>query len=130
MTPHPVPLYPADTQDLSPPIQITTSALDSPLPPCLIVASGQTISVLDRSYDVTASWAAWEGNGRATAIMERNGLLVAIGDEDGSRHPVLKIWDLTRADKRRGGPVMMRNVKVQHGQRPHPVSCALEGADG
>jgi hypothetical protein len=56
---------------------------------------------------------------------EAGGILVAIGEEEGSRWPVLKIWDLTREDKKKGGgggPVLMRNVKIQHGQRPHPVS--------
>lgn len=47
---------------------------------------------------------------------------MGIGDDD-SRYPVLKIWDLTREEKKKagGGPVLMRNVRIQHGQRPHPV---------
>jgi hypothetical protein len=55
--------------------------------------------------------------------------LVGIGEEEGSRWPVLKIWDLTREDKKRvgGGPVLMRNVRIQHGQRPHPVSRLAAG---
>lgn len=70
-------------------------------------------------------------------MLEAGGVLVAIGEEDGSRFPILKIWDLTREEKRKkgdtpaatatagpsGGPVLVRNVRIQNGQRPHPVSA-------
>lgn len=72
-------------------------------------------------------------------MLEAGGVLVAIGEEEGSRFPVLKIWDLTREEKRKksdvpgagaaagapagGGPVLVRNVRIQNGQRPHPVSA-------
>ena len=35
--------------------------------------------------------------------------------------PLLKIWDLEQKDKKTGSPVLLRSVKVQHGNRPHPV---------
>ena len=35
---------------------------------------------------------------------------------------MLKIWDLEHSDKKSGIPVLLRSVKVQHGNRPHPVS--------
>lgn len=59
---------------------------------------------------------------------------MGIGEEEGSRFPVLKVWDLTKDEKKRagGGPVLMRNVRIQHGQRPHPVgpdAYSVEVAD-
>ena len=75
----------------------------------------------------TRTFKAWDNNGRGTALLEAGGLLVGIGEEEGSRYPVLKIWDLSREEKKKagGGPVLMRNVRIQHGQRPHPVSGSL-----
>jgi vacuolar protein sorting-associated protein 11 len=35
--------------------------------------------------------------------------------------PLLKLWDLEQADKKLGSPALLRSVKVQHGNRPHPV---------
>lgn len=118
-------------QDLSPPILVSSTTHGSPLPSSLIISSGSTISVLARHLDVSISWTAWQGKGRATAMLESGGLLVVIGDEDGNRYPVLKIWDLTREDRRRkggaggGGPLLLRHVNIQHGQRPHPVSAKI-----
>jgi hypothetical protein len=117
--------YSADRQDLHPSAVICPTSPLSPLPPAIIVSSGQAITFVDRHLAAERSFTAWESNGRAIAMEEAGGILVAIGEEEGSRWPVLKIWDLTREDKKKGGvggPVLMRNVKIQHGQRPHPVS--------
>jgi hypothetical protein len=55
---------------------------------------------------------------------ERKGVLVTLGEEDGVRSPLLKIWDLEKVDKKLGlsTPVLLRSVKVQTSNRPHPVS--------
>lgn len=84
---------------------------------------------MDRHFTPTRTFRAWEENGKCTALIEAGGLLVGIGEDEGSRYPVLKIWDLTRDEKRRAnsGPVLMRNVRIQHGQRPHPVSTLRYG---
>jgi hypothetical protein len=60
-------------------------------------------------------------------MVERKGVLVTLGEEDGVRAPLLKVWDLERVDKKvgMGTPVLMRSVKVQTGNRPHPV-CRLK----
>jgi vacuolar protein sorting-associated protein 11 len=58
-------------------------------------------------------------------MVERRGVLVTLGDEDGVRSPLLKIWDLEKMDKKLGIPLLMRSVKVSAGNRPHPVSCFL-----
>ena len=57
-------------------------------------------------------------------MVERKGILVTLGEEDGVRSPLLKIWDLEKVDKKlgMGTPVLLRSVKVQTGNRPHPVS--------
>ncbi|WVW84968.1 hypothetical protein I302_107004 [Kwoniella bestiolae CBS 10118] len=126
---------PRSLSSLTPPIILTPTSSNSPLPPSLIVSSSSNITLLDRHFNVERTFRGWETNGRATALMEAGGLLVAIGEEEGSRWPVLKIWDLTREEKRKSatkdgngtaererGPVLVRNVRIQHGQRPHPVS--------
>lgn len=73
--------------------------------------------------------------------MEGGGILVTIGvrckellsltqqEEEESRFPVLKIWDLARDDRKLKRPVLMRSLKIQHGQRPHPVSLCDDGPD-
>jgi hypothetical protein len=55
-------------------------------------------------------------------MVERKGVLVTLGEEDGVRSPVLKIWDLEKMDKKLGTPVLLRSAKVSTGNRPHPVS--------
>jgi vacuolar protein sorting-associated protein 11 len=61
-------------------------------------------------------------------MVERKGVLVTLGEEDRVRSPLLKTWDLEKVDKKlsMGTPVLLRSVKVQTGNRPHPVSlCCL-----
>lgn len=122
---------PRALRDLTPPFVITATSPGSPLNPAVIVSSANSISILDRHFVPERTFTAWEGQGRTTALIEAAGILLAVGDEDGTRQPVLKIWDLTREDKRSpaGGPLLMRNVRIQQASgRPHPVSraaCAL-----
>ncbi|OCF37296.1 vacuolar membrane protein [Kwoniella heveanensis BCC8398] len=146
---------PRAIRTLTPPSIITPTSHDSPIPQSLIVSSGTSITILDRHFASERSFRAWETNGRAIALLEAGGLLVGIGEEEGSRWPVLKIWDLTREERRKVNsnagnaaaaapaaaangassssskadgaekerrPVLVRNVRIQHGQRPHPVS--------
>lgn len=96
----------------------------------VLISSSAEVCIIDRHLAVQRKFKAWEGTGRGTAQLEAGGMLVAIGEDEGSRYPVLKIWDLTRDEKKRagGGPVLMRNVKIQHGQRPHPVRIAPKSA--
>nr|XP_019013036.1 vacuolar membrane protein [Kwoniella pini CBS 10737]OCF51817.1 vacuolar membrane protein [Kwoniella pini CBS 10737] len=126
---------PRSIRTLTQPIILTPTSPNSPLPPSLIVSSSNNISIFDRHFNVERTFKAWENNGRATALLEAGGLLLAIGEEEGIRWPVLKIWDLTREEKRKitskdsngiseieRGPVLVRNTRIQHVQRPHPVS--------
>jgi hypothetical protein len=111
--------------ELSGPLVVTPTSPGSPLPASLIVASGTTISVVDKHFVAERTFEAWEGSGRTTALAEAGGLLLAVGEEDGTRQPILKVWDLMREEKKKagGGPVLMRNVRIQHASgRPHPVS--------
>ena len=50
--------------------------------------------------------------------------LTSLQEEDNVRHPLLKIWDLQATDKKSStkSPLLLRSVKVQSGNRPHPVS--------
>lgn len=93
--------------------------------------------VLDRDFEPVKSWVAHVG-GRVTHMVEQKGILVTLGvsapaatpvvaesaiqEEDAVRHPLLKIWDLQHTDKHTGYPVLLRSVKVQYDNRPHPVS--------
>jgi hypothetical protein len=120
-----------DGQDLHPSAVLCSTSPRSPLPPAVIISSGTQITFLDRHFSSERSFTAWESNGRAIALEEAGGILVGIGEEEGNRWPVLKVWDLTREEKKKagGGPVLMRNVKIQHGQRPHPVCLCFSPCD-
>ncbi|KAK8858833.1 hypothetical protein IAR55_003063 [Kwoniella newhampshirensis] len=120
---------PRAIRTLTPPVILTPTSPPSPISASIIISSSNSITLLDRHFTPERSFKGWEGNGRATALLEAGGLLVGIGEEEGSRWPVLKVWDLTREDRKKEkesqgqrGPVVMRNVRIQHGQRPHPVS--------
>ncbi|EPQ57796.1 hypothetical protein GLOTRDRAFT_114433 [Gloeophyllum trabeum ATCC 11539] len=80
-----------------------------------------SVHLLDKDFETVASWLAHVG-GRVTHMAERRGILVTLGEEDSVRHPLLKIWELGRIDPKTGAPNLLRSVKVQHTQRPHPVS--------
>lgn len=76
-----------------------------------------------RSYVTLATWSAYPG-GRVTHLAcDSVGRVITLGEEDASRFPVLRVWDLR---KLQGGaywsPRLLSEVKVQHGSRPHPVS--------
>lgn len=116
---------PRGLRDLAPPVVVCPTSPGSPLQPAVIVSSGNSIYLFDRHFVVIRTFTAWEGSGRATALVEAGGLLLAVGEDEGSRQPVLKVWDLTREAKKAagGGPVLMRNVRIQQSSgRPHPVS--------
>jgi hypothetical protein len=108
----------AYVKDATPPLVITPTSPLSPLQPSLILSSTNTITLLDRHFVPTRSWKAWDPKGRAIALVEAGGLLVGVGDDE-KGFPVLKIWDLTRDEKKikGGGPVLLRDVRIQHGSR-------------
>lgn len=119
---------PKGLRDITPPVVVCPTSASSPLQAAVIISSGNTVTLFDRSFSVIRSFTAWEGTGRATALVEAGGLLLAVGEDEGSRQPVLKVWDLTREGKKGagGGPVLMRNVRIQYASgRPHPVSRSL-----
>ncbi|THH26500.1 hypothetical protein EUX98_g7688 [Antrodiella citrinella] len=80
-----------------------------------------SIFLLNREYEVEKSWIAHSG-GRVTHMVERKKILITLGEEESIRHPLLKVWDMGHFDKRTGTPTLLRSVKVQSGNRPHPVS--------
>jgi vacuolar protein sorting-associated protein 11 len=49
--------------------------------------------------------------------MVERGVLVTLGEEDGVRAPLLKVWDLEKVEKKSGMGietlVLLRSVKVQ-----------------
>lgn len=79
-----------------------------------------SVHVLDKEFEPISSWVAHVG-GRVTHMVERRGYLVTLGEEDGIRVPLLKIWHLEKTDKH-GAPTLLRSTKVQTSNRPHPVS--------
>ncbi|WVQ84353.1 hypothetical protein IAT38_006505 [Cryptococcus sp. DSM 104549] len=115
---------------LTPPVEFTTTSPLSPLAQSAVVASSDTITILDRHLVPTR---AWDSKGRITHLLEAGGILVAVAEDVNSRHPMLKIWDLTKDEKRKDKetdvkekvPVLLRNARIQktqHDQRPHPVT--------
>jgi hypothetical protein len=117
-----------EMQNANPPLVITPTSPLSPLGSSIIVSSSSDITVLDRHFEPTKTWTAWDAKGRATALVEAGGLLVGVG-EDEKGFPVLKIWDLTRDEKKANGsgPVIVRNVRIQHGSRRSLVSLPVLG---
>ncbi|KDQ10183.1 hypothetical protein BOTBODRAFT_190653 [Botryobasidium botryosum FD-172 SS1] len=59
--------------------------------------------------------------GRGTHLAEKRGVLVTLGEEEVTRLPLLKKWDLEHNEKMTGLPLLPRPVKVQGGSGPHPV---------
>jgi hypothetical protein len=95
-----------------------------------------TVHLLGKDFEAEQSWTA-HASGRVMHMVARKGILVTVGvrlywhsvglgahppqDEDGSRYPLLKIWDLQRFDTKSGQPALLRTAKVQHNNKPHPV---------
>ncbi|KAF8498332.1 hypothetical protein JB92DRAFT_3084586 [Gautieria morchelliformis] len=80
-----------------------------------------SVHSLNKEFEPTQSWVAHVG-GRVTHMIARKNVLVTLGEEESSRMPLLKIWNLEQTDKKSGSPLLLRSVKVQHGNRSHPVS--------
>ncbi|KIM77475.1 hypothetical protein PILCRDRAFT_76651 [Piloderma croceum F 1598] len=118
-----------DTHDLASPPEIFKNTPEiSNLAPSssglLLADIHGSIHLLNHEFVPIKSWIAHSGGGRVTHMVERKGVLVTLGEEDGVRSPLLKIWDLEKVDKKlsMGTPVLLRSAKVQTGNRPHPVS--------
>ncbi|KAI9446876.1 hypothetical protein F5148DRAFT_1278202 [Russula earlei] len=79
-----------------------------------------SVHLLNEEFESVSSWIA-HVRGRVTHMVERRRFLVTLGEEDGVRNPLLKIWHLEKIDKN-GAPTLLRSTKVQTGNRPHPVT--------
>ncbi|EGN95815.1 hypothetical protein SERLA73DRAFT_95423 [Serpula lacrymans var. lacrymans S7.3] len=86
-----------------------------------------SIHMVNKDFVSTTSWIAHVG-GRVTHMVERQGILVTLGEEDAVRSPLLKIWELGKVDKNTGAPNLLRSTKVQPSNRPHPVSAVALSA--
>ncbi|SPO28078.1 related to PEP5 - vacuolar biogenesis protein [Ustilago trichophora] len=116
--------------------------------PCTLVGTIQgTIKVLDpETFQELTSWDAFSSAGVAGRVThlscDARGRIVSLGEEDSSRFPILRIWDLrtgrnpSRQDTNRvetnGSstvqkvtwmPRLLAEGKVQHGSRPHPIAA-------
>lgn len=86
-------------------------------------------------YSELGSWQAYHGSesggvssGRVTHLScDEEGRVVTLGEDDGARFPVIRIWDLTSTAKSSNGsqpsPRLLTEGKVQHGSRPHPIAA-------
>ncbi|KAF8839390.1 hypothetical protein BDN67DRAFT_990923 [Paxillus ammoniavirescens] len=70
-----------------------------------------SVHCLNQALVSMASWIAYIGE-RVTHMVERKGILITIGEEDGVRSSIMKIWDLGKTDNRTGGPTLLRTAKV------------------
>ncbi|KZT23981.1 hypothetical protein NEOLEDRAFT_509554 [Neolentinus lepideus HHB14362 ss-1] len=121
-----------DVHDLASPPEIFKSAMEisimAPSTSGVLVADIHgSIHLLDKDFETVTSWLAHVG-GRVTHMAEQRGILITLGEEDAVKHPLLKIWELGRIDQKTGAPNLLRSVKVQHTQRPHPVSTVALSA--
>ncbi|TKY89951.1 hypothetical protein EX895_001249 [Sporisorium graminicola] len=120
--------------------------------PCTLVGTIQgKIKVLDpETYQEMSSWDAFSSAGAAGRVThlscDARGRVVTLGEEDSSRFPILRIWDLrngrnpSRQDagaataQQNGAPAsaaqnvtwiprLLAEGKVQHGSRPHPIAA-------
>ncbi|THH06272.1 hypothetical protein EW145_g4204 [Phellinidium pouzarii] len=115
-----------DTHDLASPPEAFKNAheisvLSSSSVGVLLADIYGSIHVLNKDFESAKSWVAHTG-GRVTHMVDGKGVLVTIGEEENIPSPLLKIWDLAKIDKKTGAPSLLRSVKIQHGNRPHPVS--------
>ncbi|KAG2019698.1 vacuolar membrane protein, variant 2 [Coprinopsis cinerea AmutBmut pab1-1] len=86
-----------------------------------------SVHLLNRDFETLSSWVAHTG-GRVTHMVEQNGILVTLGEEDTVKSPLLKIWDLDNRDKKNGAPILLRSAKVQQSNRPHPVTTVASSS--
>ncbi|KAI6129765.1 hypothetical protein EDD16DRAFT_1543932 [Pisolithus croceorrhizus] len=104
------------------------SAMTSSIAGLVVADIHGSIHILNQSFISVASWVAHVG-GRVTHMIERQGTLVTIGEEDNVRSAIMKIWNLSKMDKRTNGPSLLRSAKVQPSGKPHPVSCIALTSD-
>ncbi|KAN0061118.1 Vacuolar protein sorting-associated protein 11 [Thecaphora frezii] len=106
--------------------------------PCLLVGTidGQIQALDPETYVQLASWQAFSSqgaSGRVTHLScDARGRLVSLGEEDSSRFPILRIWDMRIGrlveDGRQWVPKLLSEGKVQHGSRPHPIATVAHTA--
>ena len=100
------------------------------------------IIVLSEKFETRTTWVAFNG-GRVTHMVEKQNVLITVGvcgrlvcqftqvstgcfqDEEGSTLPILKIFHLNQMDPKSNSPMLIRSIKIQHGNRPYPVSYFL-----
>ncbi|EIW86132.1 hypothetical protein CONPUDRAFT_114267 [Coniophora puteana RWD-64-598 SS2] len=116
----------SDVHDLANSPEILRNATDistvvSSAAGLLVADTHGSIHLLKPDFSPITSWIA-HVNGRVTHMVERDGILITVGDEDGVRASLLKVWELAKIDQRTGAPNLLRSTKVQPGNRPHPVS--------
>lgn len=117
--------------------------------PCTLVGTIQgRIKVLDpETFQELSTWDAFSSAGVAGRVThlscDTRGRVVSLGEEESSRFPILRIWDLrsgrTPSNQTAAGaesndasattqkvawmPRLLAEGKVQHGSRPHPIAA-------
>lgn len=104
----------------------------------LIGTQSGTVIVCDpETYDILGSWMAFRGtsannkeallSGRVTHLVcDDKGRAITLGEDEGVRFPILRIWDLNVSVKSPDGaqsPRLLAEAKVQHGSKPFPVAA-------
>lgn len=102
--------------------------------PCTLVGTIQgKIKVLDpETYQELTQWDAFSAAGVAGRVThlscDARGRVISLGEEDSSRFPILRVWDLRSGRTPASGevawmPRLLAEGKVQHGSRPHPIAA-------
>ncbi|KAJ3287175.1 Vacuolar protein sorting-associated protein 11 [Borealophlyctis nickersoniae] len=102
-----------------------------------ITASASNVTILNHALAVVFSFQAYAKKvthlkhmrtknqlvsiGRRDAFMDPDALSITKDDEMGV--PVIKVWNLEKADKAAKTPVLMRSSKIQHANKVFPVTA-------
>lgn len=82
--------------------------------------------IVKRQASSSQSKPEQKGSGRVTHIScDDRGRLITLGEDDNTKFPLLRIWDLGSSVQSSFGsssPRLLAEAKVQHGSKPNPVS--------
>ncbi|KAI9088717.1 hypothetical protein DFS34DRAFT_708836 [Phlyctochytrium arcticum] len=84
--------------------------------------AGGTIIILNHALSVVFSYQAHDRRVTHLQHMKYKNQLVSVGEDD-KGIPVVKVWNLDKADKMAKTPVLQRSSKIQYGNKVFPVTA-------
>ncbi|KAI8328773.1 hypothetical protein BC941DRAFT_444279 [Chlamydoabsidia padenii] len=102
----------------------------------VLADSAGYVYIVDKAFKAQ-TFLAYDG-GRIThlKLLKQKNILITIGEENDTQHtPVIKVWDLDTSNKKPAAtpttttteetliqPTCIRNVKIQHNEKPFPIT--------